>query len=65
MADGEDLGKGLANDRVGLVGGVLGQELGELGVGGEGGLNGDDHVGGQVGDAGDWRKESAHKYSLV
>jgi len=52
LANGEDLWEGLANDRVRLVGGVLGEEFGELGVGGEGGLDRDDHVGGKVGDSG-------------
>ena len=59
LANGENLWQGLADDRVRLVGGVLGQEFGELGVGGEGGLDRNDHVGGKVGDSGNWEMKSA------
>jgi hypothetical protein len=64
LAKGKDLRECLANDRVRFVGGVLGEELGELGVGGERGLDGDDHVGGQVGDSGHWTRESAITFQL-
>jgi hypothetical protein len=48
----------LTNQARGLVLSVLMEELGELAVGGEGGLDGDDDVGGQVGNARDCEGES-------
>lgn len=54
VADGQDVADTVLGDEaVGLVGGVLAEEGGELGVGLFGGLDGDDGVGGEVGDAGD------------
>lgn len=42
-----------ADEARGLVRSILVEELGELAVGGEGGLDGDDDIGGEVSDAGD------------
>ena len=53
MADWQDLRQALADQRVRLVGGVLSEKPRELRVGGKGGLDGDDDVGGEVCDAGD------------
>ena len=54
VADGYDLRKLRADDGIGFVLAVLGQEDGELGLGGEGGYDGDQSVGGEVGDARDY-----------
>ena len=65
MTGREDLGESLADNGAGLVGGILGQELGEFGVGGEGWLNGNDHVGGEVGDAGDFEGMSVQRIGAL
>ena len=51
VAHTQHLWRGLADDARGFVGGELVEELAELGVGGKGGLDGDDDVGGEVCDA--------------
>ena len=52
VADVLDFWYVLANQARGLVVGVLAEELGELAVGGEGGLDRNDDIGREVGDAG-------------
>ena len=50
VADRYDLRKLRADDGIGFVLTVLEQEDGELGLGGKGGYDGDQSVGGEVGD---------------
>jgi hypothetical protein len=64
LADRKDLGKCLADDRVRFVGGVLSEELGEFGVGGKGWLDGNDNVGGEVGNTGDYGYMSVFLFTI-
>lgn len=53
-----DLWDALTDQAIGFVVGVLAEECGKLAVGGEGGLDRYDYVGGEVGNAGDCREWS-------